>query len=338
MADAILYYDESEDELAYDQGAAFFLALLGLDADLATLSLPASTTISAFGASLVDDAAATNARDTLELGTSHGPTFDHLHITNQGDFSTVHTTTILADHVGEHTGAHGVVFDNDLSRVGKLSIDHIAEATGAHGVVFDHTPAAATIKLTNLTDDYIPYHVDDSTGLANGPTKTNVDSAVSLKHTQHTDTGTTGNTFTVDSDSTTGKIIIDVALGAADKSLTITNTALTDNRSIVFPDASGTVSLGGGSAHVIQEEGSPLTARANLNFKGAGVVAADDAGNDATTVTISGSSVADITDIPTAEMDDSLVLAPDGAGGVEFRAEVGGSGLTVADLQKYGLM
>ena len=36
------------------------------------------------------------------------------------------------------------------------------------------------------------------------------------------------------------------------------------------------------------------------------------------------SGVADITDLPTAEMDDTLVLAPDGAGGVEFRAEAGG--------------
>lgn len=40
-----------------------------LDVDLATFSLPASTTISAFGASLIDDAAASNARTTLGLGT-----------------------------------------------------------------------------------------------------------------------------------------------------------------------------------------------------------------------------------------------------------------------------
>ncbi|OQA02609.1 MAG: hypothetical protein BWY68_00949 [bacterium ADurb.Bin400] len=62
-------------------------------------------------------------------------------------------------------------------------------------------------------------------------------------HAQNTDTGTTGNTFTVDSDSTTGKIVLDVALGAADKSLTLTNIALTDNRTITFPDNTGTVAL-----------------------------------------------------------------------------------------------
>jgi hypothetical protein len=37
----------------------------------------------------------------------------------------------------------------------------------------------------------------------------------------------------------------------------------------------------------------------------------------------SGSSITEILDIPTAETDATLVLAPDGAGGVEFRAEAG---------------
>lgn len=40
-----------------------------VDADIKTLSLPANTTISTFGASLIDDAAASNARTTLGLGT-----------------------------------------------------------------------------------------------------------------------------------------------------------------------------------------------------------------------------------------------------------------------------
>lgn len=43
---------------------------------------------------------------------------------------------------------------------------------------------------------------------------------------------------------------------------------------------------GGSAGHTIQEEGSSLTARSKLNFVGAGVTATDDAGNDATVVTI----------------------------------------------------
>jgi hypothetical protein len=44
----------------------------------------------------------------------------------------------------------------------------------------------------------------------------------------------------------------------------------------------------GSGGHALQDEGTPLTSRANLNFVGAGVAATDDAGNNATVVTISG--------------------------------------------------
>jgi hypothetical protein len=44
----------------------------------------------------------------------------------------------------------------------------------------------------------------------------------------------------------------------------------------------------GGSGHIIEEETTPLTARASLRFTGAGVTATDDAGNNVTIVTIPG--------------------------------------------------
>ena len=46
--------------------------------------------------------------------------------------------------------------------------------------------------------------------------------------------------------------------------------------------------LGGGAAHEIQDEGTPLTDRAALNFVGGGVTVTDDAGNDASVVTVPG--------------------------------------------------
>lgn len=45
---------------------------------------------------------------------------------------------------------------------------------------------------------------------------------------------------------------------------------------------------GSGGGHVIEDEGTPLTQRTNLNFVGSGVAVTDDAGNDATVVTING--------------------------------------------------
>jgi hypothetical protein len=48
-----------------DANAAAQIATLGLDADIATLSLPANTTITAAGAALLDDAAASNQLTTL---------------------------------------------------------------------------------------------------------------------------------------------------------------------------------------------------------------------------------------------------------------------------------
>ena len=50
-----------------DADLAAVLTSLGLDTDLATLALPASTTISAFGKTLVDDADAATARTTLGI-------------------------------------------------------------------------------------------------------------------------------------------------------------------------------------------------------------------------------------------------------------------------------
>ena len=47
-------------------------------------------------------------------------------------------------------------------------------------------------------------------------------------------------------------------------------------------------SAGSGSGHTIEDEGTPLTQRTSLNFVGAGVTVTDDAGNDATVVTIPG--------------------------------------------------
>lgn len=57
--------------LVDDANAAAVLATLSLDADLATFALPANTTISAFGATLVDDATKIAAKATLGIPVTY---------------------------------------------------------------------------------------------------------------------------------------------------------------------------------------------------------------------------------------------------------------------------
>jgi hypothetical protein len=54
---------------------------------------------------------------------------------------------------------------------------------------------------------------------------------------------------------------------------------------------SGSIGGGGtGGGHVIEDEGTPLAQRTKLNFEGAGVEVTDDAGDDASVVTITAGS------------------------------------------------
>ena len=59
-------------------------------------------------------------------------------------------------------------------------------------------------------------------------------------------------------------------------------------------DAGTTITLGaggGGSAHTIEDEGTPLTARSSLNFVGSGVTAADSGGKTVVTISSGGDAL-----------------------------------------------
>jgi len=143
-------------------------------------------------------------------------------------------------------------------------------ASGAKYFVMSPTTDTALSGLTS--GKMVKATGADSVGDATN-TDTDVADAVTKKHAQNTDTGTTGATWTVDSDSTTGKIVVSAAAGAADKSLTITNAALTEDRTVTIPDSTGVVNLG--------------TITANTLPKGtavAGVLADSSIKDDGTTV------------------------------------------------------
>jgi len=76
-----------------DANAAAQIATLGLDADIATLVLPANTTITAAGAALIDDAAASNQLTTLGAMPLAGGTLS-------GDMTLGENTAVALDPAG----------------------------------------------------------------------------------------------------------------------------------------------------------------------------------------------------------------------------------------------
>lgn len=93
--------------------------------------------------------------------------------------------------------------------VARLAAGGIVAATPTEirtllGLATTDSPVFVTAKLSGLSNGKIPYHVDDATGLADGPTKTDVDSAVSAAHARsHSITGTSDHTST----ATAGKVL-----------------------------------------------------------------------------------------------------------------------------------
>ena len=79
-----------------------------VDADIKTLSLPANTTISTFGASLVDDANATAAQTTLGLGSA-----------------------ALEDKSAFATAAQGNTADNALQDISGESVTDLTDVSSA---------------------------------------------------------------------------------------------------------------------------------------------------------------------------------------------------------------
>jgi hypothetical protein len=103
-----------------------------VDADIKTLVLPASTTISTYGASLIDDAAASNARTTLGLGAL--ATLGSV-AAGQIDANSVDSSELVDGSIDEsHLSATNSATDNDLLSYDNSSSGFTWVAPAAGGV------------------------------------------------------------------------------------------------------------------------------------------------------------------------------------------------------------
>jgi hypothetical protein len=145
----------------------------------------------------------------------------------------------------------------------------------------------------NIADAVTKRHTHANLALLHSYSQTEADlaDAVNKKHT-HSNYALL-ETYTVSNANIEAAYTHSQAGISAHSDVDTETTPPTDGQALVWYDTEskwkpGTIS--GGSGHVIQDEGSPLTQRSALDFVGAGVTLTDDPVNDKTIVSISGGS------------------------------------------------
>ena len=114
-------------------------AILSLDVDIATLSVPASTTISAFGATVIDDADASAARTTLGVDPIGTDNSTAVTLAGTPDYLTLVGQTITVGLIDMATDTSGTILDSSLSGAitRDIEIDTEAEIESLVGDVND---------------------------------------------------------------------------------------------------------------------------------------------------------------------------------------------------------
>ena len=168
-------------------------------------------------------------------------------LSNEGDFQQGDSTTSFLLEFGEEIpiGLSMLLFRGLVSGIYTEQISYIGE-----DIVYpDSWQPFDFSSFMTLPIAYRSYlskaAQSDIEAILTGEISSHSHAAPAGLHTQNTDTGTTGSDFTVDSDSALGKIKLSVVAGAVDKTLTVNNEALTDNRTLTLPNKTGTVAVTG---------------------------------------------------------------------------------------------
>ena len=147
------------------------LTVGNVDADIKTLSLPASTTISSFGASLVDDADAAAARTTLGVDASGTDNSTDVTLTGTPDYITISGQVITVGTVDISDDTNLAVSDTsgqtgiNLSLTGDTISGVVSGLDTSDDVRFDSfgvgTAASGTTGEIRATGDITAYYSSD---------------------------------------------------------------------------------------------------------------------------------------------------------------------------------
>lgn len=145
--------------------AAEFGILSGADTDLTTLSLPANTTISTFGASLVDDSSAVDANITIGLVSSPGQTHVGVGSSASGTFGTaIGLDSSASGTLGVAIGYEAVAAGSNSAQIGNgtNSVDNTIQFLSSGSVTAEEfgrlavsTTAATGSTYTVLSTDHV---------------------------------------------------------------------------------------------------------------------------------------------------------------------------------------
>jgi len=123
-----------------------------VDADIKTLSLPANTTISAFGATVIDDADAATARATLDVDQAGTDNSTNVTLAGTPDYITITGQEITRNQIDLTADVTGVLPEANLPNAsttaeGVVELATDAEVTTGTDTTRAVTPAGAKVEL-----------------------------------------------------------------------------------------------------------------------------------------------------------------------------------------------